>query len=92
MDNVKAATVAMSLERIVSMRSWNKIVATYSSGQIMVDMIEAGTTIPPIPRPEMMSRTYESHKLSRLRAAKPPPPAVIMMLETNMSSRMRPLV
>jgi len=48
------------------------IVAIRSGGQIMVVMIEAGTTMPPIPRPAMIKITYTAGRLSVRAAARAP--------------------
>ena len=49
-------------------------VAIRSSGQMMVVMIEAGTTMPPIPRPPRMRRPQARYRVSALREARAPQP------------------
>lgn len=66
------------------------MVAIRSSGQMMVEIIEAGTTIPPIPSP---ARTRSPHILSRLSGvdmAREPVPAVMRTEEMIRSSLLRP--
>jgi hypothetical protein len=45
-----------------------------SSGQMMVVMMEAGTTIPPMPRPARIRRPQRVCKLKRLAQARAPQP------------------
>lgn len=54
------------------------MVAIKSSGQIMVVMIEAGTTIPPIPSPAMTRRTHSVDKLCLVAHASAPHPIYIV--------------
>lgn len=64
--------------------------AMRSSGQMMVVMMEAGTTIPPIPRPATTRIPYTALRLSRRAAARAPHPAVIMTDEIIMSHLLPP--
>lgn len=45
-----------------------------TSGQIIMVMIEAGTTIPPIPNPAIMSGAHVSSRLSTRAIARAPHP------------------
>lgn len=45
-----------------------------SSGQIIVDMMDAGTTIPPIPTPAMMRRIQRVDRFVRVATAREPQP------------------
>ena len=50
------------------------IVAMRSSGQMMVVMIDAGTTIPPMPKPAMMRIIQRTARLSTRATANAPVP------------------
>lgn len=63
------------ITRIASVRA--AAVAIRSSGQIMVVMIEAGMTIPPIPRPPRIRRPQARYNVSALREAREPMPKEI---------------
>lgn len=51
------------------------IVAIRSSGQMIVVMIEAGTTMPPMPKPAMIKMIHRLDRLSTLATAMAPVPA-----------------
>ena len=53
-------------------------------------MMDAGTTIPPIPRPATISRPQSWCRLSRVAIAREPQPAVIRTEETTSSSLLWP--
>jgi hypothetical protein len=63
-------------------------VAIRSSGQMMVVMMEAGTTMPPMPRPAMIKMIQSTARLSGRATAMAPVPAVMKTLETIMSARL----
>jgi hypothetical protein len=48
------------------------MVAMRSSGQMMVVMIDAGTTIPPIPNPPMMRMIHRTFRLLTVATARAP--------------------
>lgn len=60
------------ITRIESVRA--ATVAMRSSGQMMVVMIDAGTTMPPIPRPAIIRRIHKVERLSRVATASEPHP------------------
>jgi len=60
------------MTRMASVRAVT--VAMRSSGQIIVVMIEAGTTMPPIPRPARIRRPQSVCRLKRLAQASAPQP------------------
>lgn len=65
-------------------------VAIRSSGQMMVVMTDAGTTMPPIPRPATTRIPYTAGRLSRVAAAMAPVPTVIITEEPIMRARLLP--
>lgn len=67
------------------------MVAMRSSGQMIVVMILAGTTIPPIPRPARTRIPHRVDMLSGLATDMAPHPAVIRILEITMSDLFAPL-
>ena len=65
-------------------------VAIRSSGHMIVVIMEAGTTMPPIPRPATTRIPYTALMLSMRAAARAPQPAVIMQEEMIMSALLPP--
>ena len=51
--------------------------AGLTSGQMIIVMIDAGTTIPPIPRPAIMSGAHAALRLSTWATAMAPHPLII---------------
>lgn len=77
------------MTRILSVRA--ATVAIRSSGQMIIVIIEAGTTIPPIPRPASTRIPQSWYMLSTRPTAIAPHPAVMRTEETIISTLLAPL-
>lgn len=69
------------MTRMASVRA--ATVAMRSSGQMMVVIMEAGTTMPPMPRPARTSRPQSVWRLSTGAQARAPMPAWVSEITTR---------
>lgn len=71
------------MERVIA-----AIVAIKSSGQMMVVMMEAGKTMPPIPRPARMRMIHSVDRLSRVATERAPQPFWLLLKRRIHGDRM----